>query len=99
MGFARHARVVFVLGGGDPGRAEQRQAGKEVEECHQAQHRPERRTGRGFHQRRQGIRHHDFDHFKPDSGDKRAANQRFLAWTMAWQTPENPEEQQIVGEY
>ncbi len=38
VGFARHTRIVFVLRGRNPGGAEQRQAGKEVEEGHQTEH-------------------------------------------------------------
>lgn len=36
VGFARHPTVIFVVGRGDPRRAEQRQAGEEIEEGHQA---------------------------------------------------------------
>jgi hypothetical protein len=39
VGFTRHPRVIFVLRGGNPCGAEQRQAGEEVEERHQPQHR------------------------------------------------------------
>ena len=48
VGFARHPRVVFILRGGDPRGAEQRQAGKEIEKGHQPQHRSERRPGGDF---------------------------------------------------
>lgn len=34
--FARHATVILVVGRGYPRRAEQRQAGEEIEEGHQA---------------------------------------------------------------
>ena len=36
VGFARHPTVIFVVGRGDPRRAEQRQAGEKIEEGHQA---------------------------------------------------------------
>lgn len=36
VGFARHTTVILVVGRGDPRRAEQRQAGEEIEEGHQA---------------------------------------------------------------
>jgi hypothetical protein len=48
VGFARHPPVVFILRGGDPRGAEQRQAGEEIEEGHQPQHRSERRPGGDF---------------------------------------------------
>ena len=52
VGFARHPAVVFIFGGGNPRRAEQRQAGEKLEEGHYPQHRTECRPGWGFHQRR-----------------------------------------------
>ena len=36
VGFARHTTVILVVGRSDPRRAEQRQAGEEIEEGHQA---------------------------------------------------------------
>lgn len=98
MCFSRHACVAFVLGGGNPRGAEQGQAGEEVEKGHQPQHGAERRARRGFHQRRQGVGHHDFNHFKAYRRNQRSAEQGLLARTMTGQTPENPEEQQVVGE-
>ncbi len=98
MCFSWHSRVAFVLGGGNPRRAEQGQAGEEVEEGHQSEHRAKRRAGGGFHQRRQGVGHHDLNHLKANRREQCSAEQRFLARTMARQAPENPEEQQVVGE-
>ena len=52
VGFARHPAVVFILGGRNPRGAEKRQAGEEIEEGHDSQHRAECRPGRRLDQRR-----------------------------------------------
>ena len=97
VGFSRHARVVFILCGGDPRCTEQRQACEEIEEGHQPQHRTKGRAGGGLHQRWQRIGHHNFDHLKANGGNQRPTDQRLLARPMAGQTPEDPEEQQVVS--
>ena len=97
VGFTRHARVIFILSRGDPRGAEQRQASEEIEESHQPQHRTKGRAGGRLHQRRQRIGHHNFDHFKANGGNQRPTDQRLLARPMAGQTPEDPEEQQVVS--
>ncbi len=96
--FPRHSRVVFIFGGGNPRRAKQRQTGEEVEKCHQSQHGTKCCARGGFHQRWQGVGHHDFNHFKTNRSQKCSANQGFFARTVARQAPEDPEEKQIVGE-
>lgn len=52
---------------------------------------------RGFYQRRQRPCHDDFDDFKANRRDKRAAKQGLAPRTMARQPPEDPEKEQIVG--
>ena len=76
--FPRHSRVVFIFGGGNPRRAKQRQTGEEVEKCHQPQHGTKCCARGGFHQRWQGVGHHDFNHFKTNSSQKCSANQGFF---------------------
>lgn len=78
VGFTRHPAVVFIFGGGNPRRAKQRQTGEEVEKCHQPQHGTKCCARGGFHQRWQGVGHHDFNHFKTNSSQKCSANQGFL---------------------
>ncbi len=57
----------------------QRQTGEEVEKCHQPQHGTTKCCARGgFHQRWQGVSHHDFNHFKTNSSQNVPRIRAFL---------------------